>query len=359
MSKQGITDIKPKILMIGPGRDVMGGISTVVNSYYELGLGGQVELKYIASMEDGCTIKKLWVAIKAYIQFCSCLKDYDIVHIHMAAQASFIRKSLFIKKAYKTGRKIIIHSHAADFDEFFFKQSGEKKRANIRYIFSLANKVITLSEEWAEFFGKNVCSSDKIFVLHNAVILPDYQKIDYSDHNVLFFGRLGERKGTYDLMKVIPDIVKVIPDAMFYFGGDGDVEQCKGIAEKNGFGNHVKFLGWVRGADKEEYFKKCSTFTLPSYHEGMPMSVLEAMSYGLVVVSTNAGGIPQVIDNGVNGIRIEAGDNEALKKSLINLLLHPNNKEKMGKKGITTISHKFNARDNLNDLTKMYFELYG
>ena len=357
MNRQRGTYKRPKVLMIGPGRNVMGGISTVVNSYYESGIDKQVELKYIASMEDASSIKKLWVAIKAYYQFCACVKNYDIVHIHMASQASFTRKSLFIKRAHKAGKKIIIHSHAADFDDFYFKQSDDKKREKIKYIFSLANKVIMLSQEWSKFFGENICDPNKIVVMHNAVIIPDYKKTDYSNHNVLFLGRLGERKGTYDLLKVIPDVLKAVPDAMFYLGGDGDVKQCKEITHKNGFSDHVKFLGWVRSTEKEEYLKKCSIFILPSYHEGMPMSVLEAMSYGLATVSTNAGGIPQIIDNGVDGIRIEAGDTEALKQNMIKLLADEEKKQKLGKTGYLKISGHFNMVANKDCLAKLYMEL--
>jgi len=357
MNGQGVISSKSKVLMIGPGRDVMGGISTVVNSYYELGLDSQVRLKYITSMEDGSYIKKMWIAIKAYLQFCSCVKDYDIVHIHMAAQASFKRKSLFIKKAHQAGKIIIIHSHAADFDDFYFKQSDDKKREEIKYIFSLSDKVITLSKEWGDFFGKYICEPDKIAVLHNTVILPNYKKIDYGDHNILFLGRLGDRKGTYDLLKVVPDILKVVPDVMFYIGGDGDVKQCREITERNDIAGHVQFLGWVRGEEKEVYLKKCSIFTLPSYHEGMPMSVLEAMSFGLATVTTNAGGIPQIIDNGMDGIRIEAGDIEALKQSLIKLLTEEEFKRQIGQNGYLKIIKCFNAQKNFSHLLRIYLNI--
>ena len=89
----------PKVLMVGPGRNVMGGISTVVNSYYELGLDKKIGLRYISSMEDGSKIKKLAIAFSSYIEFSRHIKECDIVHVHMAAQASFTRKSIFIKKA--------------------------------------------------------------------------------------------------------------------------------------------------------------------------------------------------------------------------------------------------------------------
>ncbi len=209
-----------KVLMIGPGRDVRGGISTVVNSYFDLGIEKDTEIKYIPTMEDGSSIKKLLVAIKAYLMFCSCVKKYDLVHVHMAAQASFVRKSLFVRKAKRAGVKIIIHSHAADFDKYYFEQSDDKNRKQIVDTFALADRVIVLSEEWAAFFGKHICDPQKINIVYNGVIVPEQQKKDYSDHNVLMLGRLGERKGTYDLLEAIPSVLKEVPDAMFLLGGD-------------------------------------------------------------------------------------------------------------------------------------------
>lgn len=344
----------PRVLMIGPGRDVMGGISTVVNSYFDLKLNERVELRYIASMEDGNKIKKLRVATKAYLEFRKCLNDFDIVHVHMAAQASFTRKSIFIRLAKKAGKKIIIHQHAADFDDYFFKQSDELKRQQIKEVFAMADRVIVLSEEWADFFGKHVCDEKKIAIVHNGVVIPNYEKTDYTDQNVLFLGRLGERKGAYDLLKVIPDVLKRIPNARFFFGGDGEVERCKELAEKTGIADNVSFLGWIRDTEKEEYLKKCSTFVLPSYHEGMPMSVLESMSYGLATISTNAGGIPQIISQGIDGYRVEAGDLKELETTLVRVLISSNEKRILGQAARKKIVEKFNAERNIDLLCTLY-----
>ena len=351
-----MNDVKnaPRVLMIGPGRNVMGGISTVVNSYFDLRLNERVELRYIASMEDGNKIKKLWVASKAYLEFRKCLKDFDIVHVHMAAQASFTRKGIFIRLAKKAGKKIIIHQHAADFDDYFFKQSDELKRQQIKEVFAMADRVIVLSEEWADFFGKHVCDEKKIAIVHNGVVIPNYEKTDYTDQNVLFLGRLGERKGAYDLLKVIPDVLKRIPNARFFFGGDGEVERCKELAEKTGIADNVSFLGWIRDTEKEEYLKKCSTFVLPSYHEGMPMSVLESMSYGLATISTNAGGIPQIISQGIDGYRVEAGDLKELETTLVRVLISSNEKRILGQAARKKIVEKFNAVRNIDLLCTLY-----
>lgn len=346
-----------KVLMIGPGRDVRGGISTVVNSYYELGIENDTEIKYIPTMEDGSQIKKLFVAVKAYMEFCMCIKKYDIVHVHMAAQASFVRKSLFIHKAKKSGVKVIIHSHAADFDKYFFEESNDKNRKKIKKTFALADEVIVLSEEWADFFGKHICDSAKISIIYNGVSLPETSKTDYENHDILMLGRLGERKGTYDLLKAIPEVLKEVPDAMFYLGGDGDIEGCKAIAANEGIQDHVKFLGWIKGTEKAKFLEKCSVFTLPSYYEGMPMSVLEAMSYGLVTVSTNAGGIPQIIDDGVDGYRIEAGEIKKLSECLIALSKNTELKKVIGQKAVDKVKNKFDVRISYKKLLQIYQEV--
>ena len=336
---------------------VRGGISTVVNSYFELGIEKDTKIKYIPTMEDGSVLKKLFVAAKAYSVFCCCVKQYDIVHIHMAAQSSFVRKRLFIRRAKRAGVKIIIHSHAADFDKYYFEQSNEENRKKILDTFALVDCVIVLSEEWADFFGKNICDPKKISILYNGVIVPETNKTDYSDHSVLMLGRLGERKGTYDLLKAIPMVLQAVPDAMFFLGGDGDIDVCKTLVEKEGVSDHVSFLGWIWGDDKEKLLKQCSIFTLPSYHEGMPMSVLEAMSHGLATVSTNAGGIPQIINDGEDGFRVEAGDIDALSNRIIELLKDENLKRSIGRKAVQRVKEKFDIRVSYDKLLHIFQEV--
>lgn len=346
-----------KVLMVGPGRMVRGGVSAVVNSYYDLGLDQKNSLTYLSSMEDGSKIKKLLIAASSYIRFCLIVHRYDIVHIHMAAQASFTRKAAFVKKAYKAHKKIIIHQHAGNFDEFFLEQSDDVKREKIKQIFAMADKVIVLSDGWASFFGKHVCDKKKLVVLYNGVMIPDYEKTDYLDHSILFLGRITEPKGTYDLLKAMPEVLKQVPDAVLYFGGAGEVKQCQKITQEKKLEDHVKFLGWVRNRDKEQYLKSCSIFILPSYFEAMPMSVLEAMSYGLATVSTNVGGIPQIIRNHADGICIEAGDINAIAETLINLLKNPEEKKRLGQAGRARIEERFDVSKNIDTICKLYSEI--
>jgi len=101
-----------------------------------------------------------------------------------------------------------------------------------------------------------------------------------------------------------------------YVGGDGEVEKLKKIIAENNLEHIVEYVGWVSGERKVELLKECDVYILPSYNEGLPISILEAMSYGLVVASTNVGGIPEVIENGHNGYLFEAGDKPQIFETL-------------------------------------------
>ena len=92
------------------------------------------------------------------------------------------------------------------------------------------------------------------------------------------------------------------------------------------------YLGWVSGAEKIDVFNIADIFVLPSYNEGLPISILEAMSYGLPILSTTVGGIPEIVENGVNGFLVEPGDKNALLEFLEVLVLNKTKRLEMGEK---------------------------
>lgn len=103
-------------------------------------------------------------------------------------------------------------------------------------------------------------------------------------------------------------------------GGDGEIVKMQQLFEKNKVTEGVFFQGWVKGRDKDRLLQESSIFLFPSYNEGMPVVLLEAMAYGLAIVTTNVGGIPDLIDHGVNGYLCEPGDISDITKRVIELL---------------------------------------
>ncbi len=340
--------------MIGAGRDVRGGVSSVVNSYYDAGLDKLCELTYLPTMEDGSKLKKLLVAAEARVRFERLVKKNDILHVHMSADNSFYRKAVFIRKAHKEGKKIIIHMHGSTFDLFYKERCNDAQKQQVREIFAMADKVIALSEDWKEFLAEYICDAQKIVVIYNAVKIPDAYPKDYANRKMLFLGILGQRKGTYDLIEVLPEVLSKYPDSHIYFGGDGEREQAEQLCMEKGIADRVTFLGWVRGAEKEKLLKECSIYVLPTYHEGMPMSILEAMSYGMAVVSTYVGGIPHIITDGENGLLYEAGNTEQLTESLSAVLEYSGMREELGVRAREKIQNDFNTEVLIEKVMELY-----
>ena len=104
----------------------------------------------------------------------------------------------------------------------------------------------------------------------------------------------------------------------------------------------------------KKILKECSFYILPSYNEGMPMSVLEGMAYKNIVISTNVGGIPKVIENNKNGILIEPGDKEKLEEELIRLLKNKDLRLKLSKGARKTVELKFNIENIIKKIIKTY-----
>lgn len=346
-------------MMIGAGRDVRGGVSSVVNSYYEAGLDKLCELTYLPTMKDGNKLYKLLVAFGARLRFETLIKQVDILHVHMSADNSFYRKAVFIRKAYKERKKIIIHMHGSTFDLFYKERCNDEQKRQVKEIFAMADKVIALSEDWKEFLAEYICDAEKIEVIYNAVKIPEPYGKDYSNQKMLFLGILGQRKGTYDLLEVLPEIFQNYPDSHVYFGGDGEQKQAEQLCREKGITEHVTFLGWVRGAEKEKLLKECSIYVLPTYHEGMPMSILEAMAYGMAVVSTYVGGIPHIITSGENGLLCEAGDKGQLYIFLDSVLKDIKLKAMFGTEARKTLENKFNIQIVIENLLRMYKGLYS
>ncbi len=346
-----------KVLMIGAGRDVRGGVSSVVNGYYEAGLDQKCELTYLATMEDGSKLKKLWVAALARIRFEKLIREVDILHVHMSSDNSFYRKAVFIRRAYRAHKKIIIHMHGSTFDLFYKERCNKRQKKEVREIFRMADRVIALSDDWKAFLAKFICPAKKIRVIYNGVPVPETGKKEYGNRRILFLGILGQRKGTYDLIRALQGVCRTYPDVHVYFGGDGEREQAKRLCRELGISAHVTFTGWVRGRKKEKLLRGCSMYVLPTYHEGMPMSILEAMSYGMAVISTYVGGIPHMITDGENGLLCQAGDEAGLREALMRLLASKEERRRLGCNAGRTVRDVFDVRKMVNKVTELYGEV--
>lgn len=344
-------DIRLKVVMIGADRSVHGGVSAVVNNYYKAGLDRQVTLRYIGTMVDGSRLRKLLQAVWAYFTFLFHIHDMDILHVHMAADASFYRKKVFIDTAALFRRRILIHEHGGDFQGFYYDRASDKTRAAIRRTLNKAQVFIVLSEEWEEFF-KPLVDPDKLIILQNAVFIPSHGKADYRNQNMLFLGRLCREKGIGELLNVMPQIAAKYPEVKLYLGGIWEDDALRMQAEK--LADHVVYLGWVSDDVKTKYIDACSMFVLPTWFEGQPIALLEAMAGGMAVLSTRVGGIPQIIQDGTEGLLIAPQDEQALLDGLCGMLGDDRRREHYGSCAARRIRADYNIEDSVARLVNIY-----
>lgn len=316
-----------KVCMIVQDKAVKGGIAAVISGYYGSRLEKDYKMIYVESYKDGGKLTKLVKGIRGYIKFIKVLlvDKPDLVHIHSSFGPSFYRKLPFIYMASWAKKPIINHIHGADFDEFY-TNSSEKKKRQIKKVYGKCKILVALSEEWKQRLEK-IVPKEKIIVIENYSILHEDALKErcsrQSNHEVLFLGELGRRKGCYDIPSVIEDVAKDIPDVKFILAGAGSAQDetaIKQLIKEKGIEQNVEFPGWVRGNQKDKLLREADVFFLPSYNEGMPMSILDAMGYGLPIVSTTVGGIPKIVHTEKNGFCFEPGNVMQMGKA-IELLL--------------------------------------
>lgn len=353
-----ISNNRIRVLMIGPDRSVHGGISAVVNGYYEAGLNKRVDLQYIGTMKEGSKVYKLLIAAGAYIKFCRELKCADIVHVNVASDNSFKRKSIFIRKAYRARKKIVIHQHGGDFKTFFNVENNDSGRKKILDTLCKANILIVLSEGWREFFADVLdgCNnSPEIEVLNNTINISEDTKAAnkcYGVHKLLFLGRICKDKGIDELLRSFDTLSYEYPGMKLFLGGIFEDEKYEQMIRNRS--DDIVYLGWVNGSQKEEYLRQCDILVLPSYYEGFPVSVIEGMAYGCCVVASRVGAIPEIIEDGIDGILIEPRKEESLTEGLRELLCDDRFMERIGASAVVKAKKKYNINDTINRLMEIY-----
>lgn len=343
---------RPKVLMLGADRSVHGGVSAVINNYYQAGLDHEIDLHYIGTMVDGSKVRKLLQAIWAYMVFLIRLPGTEIVHVHMAADASYYRKSVFIRTAYFFHKKIMIHEHGGDFQNFYYRK-GKKQQDKIRKTLNKADYFIVLSEEWKQFFAP-IVEPEKIKIIENGIPVKERKVKNYDNHKVVFLGRLSTTKGIRELLACIPALKARYDDLEVYLGGVWEEEELRLLAQEQE--STVHFLGWIDAEKREQLLESCSIFVLPTYFEGQPISLLEAMEAGCAVVVSRVGGIPQIVTDGINGIMIRPKDVTSLTEGLERALESGENRKRLGEAARETILEKYDIRIGIKQLLKLYRE---
>lgn len=313
-----------RVLMVGPALDVRGGVSAV-GRLIVAHAPPQVQVLHIATMRDGSQWRKLLVFLLALPRFALSLLWWrpHLVHIHFSSRASTWRKLLLATIARLLAKPYILHAHGSEFREFFSAQSPRRQQ-RIAHGLRGSARLIVLSHSWKQYYQSiSALPEERILVLPNPIELPAHvpERRNRKGVTLLFLGRMGERKGPLRVVQAFHQLpAQVAARARVVLAGDGEVERVREEVNQLGLNQQISVMDWVDARQREMLLTNADIYILPSLNEGLPMSILEAMSWGLPVITSPVGGIPEFVQDGFNGFLVPPTDIHAIAQAMQRLI---------------------------------------
>lgn len=288
----------------------------------------------------------------------------DIIHIGTAHGLSFAKHSLMVWICRIKRVKVLLELHFSV--SYFTSPLNPLWR---RYIYSILQNVdgiITLSKEWNQLIY--LVPNIKLFYVPNGIQTSSYIKIQRQNAKIknrieiLFLGHIGREKGCFDLVDAIVDIREHTrkPFCLHLVGEtlrDGEKEQLQKYLVERDLGKWVQVHDAEYGDLKLDRMELSDIFVLPSYHEGMPISILEAMAAGLPVIATKTGGITDQVIPEITGLLIPVGDVKGLGQAILRLIENDEERLKMGLAGRRRAIEEFDIEKRVDRLISVYNQL--
>lgn len=356
---------KKRIAIVG-AVSYPGGISRVVQTMvrspelrevYDLCLFNTTRYK------DGSVLTNLVVFVQSFMRYAAALlrRRVDLAHIHTSYGRSFLRKVFFLALTSAFRVKSVLHFHTGRFEEYFVHGPWLRRKV-LDLLLRRTDGIVVLCQQWKNELGKY--DSGKVRVIHNPVPfeldgIPE--KKDRADHHgvsILFLGFMVKTKGIYDIIDLAERLQKERLEALIALGGKGEEEGLflRKVRAKNL--NNIEFLGWVDDSRRLTLLRDSDIFLLPSYYEGNNSSILEAMAYGLPVVTTGVGGTPELVREAENGFLLEPGDTVGTFERIKWLILHPEERVRMGRQG-RSLAVNFRREAIAREWSELYRDLLG
>lgn len=284
-----------------------------------------------------CAVKNLFALIS------KCLSEKPgIVYVPVAQNSlSFFRDGLFILIGRWFSRaRTIIHYHGGESFLTFWRNANSIMKWYIPFVLKRVDVAIVLGERLQYIFNSIVA---RVVAVPNGITFKSELK-PYRRHNggvvsVSYLGGLFKAKGVVDMVRAAPLVLEKSNSVRFRFAGEWWAQEphtkceVKQILRDLHIESHVSFLGKIVGEAKDRYLLETDIFVLPSWSEGLPLVILEAMAAGCPVIATNVGAIPEVVVDGVTGILVEKRNPQQLAHAIVTLIDNPDLRRRMGEAG--------------------------
>lgn len=295
------------------------------------------------------------------------------VHYHTSIGLAFLKDMTFaawLRHVFRV--RVILHIRSSVADSILITKRRRIQRLQIKMLLSCCDRLVFLSNnvlsEFVRLVGPGAADKLKSVsrVIPNFTLIRDKYRIhqDPADHVRLFYiGNIGPRKGMCDLIEAANrlrgrlsqpfEVVLAGP-----FDDDKEESRIRDLIAEHGLDRVVTFLGPIYGDCKEAAFLQADIFVLPSYSEGIPQAMLEAMAYGLPVVVSDVGGIPEVVQDGREGLVVKPGDIDGLCHALLQLIGSVESRRRIGAAARRRIAEYHTPDTHMQQLRDLYGSLH-
>ena len=348
------------VYQIGPDESRPGGIRTVMKTLQNSTLSDTYGMKVISTASAR---HRIWTFLRGFGQIRQVI-HYErdaCFHLHMSENASVFRAAILIDwiKGHSASR-VIVHSHGSSIQKFM-EGLNERKRSRLLKSLGKADCIVVLTPGWKEWWSSYLPEM-RFEIIPNSVQVPEFEDMHSGAQRsecpqILFLGELGERKGTYLLLKAANRVLKARPSAKFVFAGNGEVDECGRFAYGLGISDSCVFTGWADSTLKEELLEQSWVLALPSKEESFGIVLLEAMAHGIPVICSDGGYMHEVVEDGVDGIVFPTGEEGKLAEAILRLIEDSAVAEAMGAEGYRKVRSSYSNAVVLHTWANLYSEM--
>jgi glycosyltransferase involved in cell wall biosynthesis len=331
-----------KVLMMGASLDQNGGIATLEKLMLHHA-PDNVQVQHVTTHDEGSMLHRIAVFTKAWLSLLrqGLLQKVDLVHIHLSNGGSVLRKALLVLTAKALKLPVLVHANGAEFHTTY-ESLPRWLQALVTATFSACQSFVVVTNLWRDYYVEQVgLSPSRVHVLANPTKLPEQVPDRQGSKFVqfVFCGRVGDRKGTFDLIQAVAQLPAEVRQTLkLIIAGDGEVERAQQMVEQLGLQETVQLLGWVDAAQRDCLLQQSDVFVLPSYNEGLPLALMEAMGWGLPVLTTPVSGIPDIVSTEQNGLLVPAGAVPELSMAIARLVQSEALRLRLGKAARQTMA---------------------
>ncbi len=355
------------ILAIGPPASGLGGMATVAGQLLRLEWPPRYRIAPFETTHAPHGQESLSGKVRRHLRRLGQLRRTlrrdppAVVHVHTCSGFSFYRSAFDLRLARRAGCPTVLHIHGGFFDDFH-AAARRPGRWFVRRTLIGADRVIALSAGWRDRL-QALASGAHIVVVENAVDVPAEMVVRPfgADCRFLMLGAMDTAKGVLDLLAACRelrdrgshvDVVLAGPA-----GSAGDHSALTARVRDLGLAECVQCLGPIRGEAKERLLRRADVFVLPSYREGMPVSILEAFAHGLPVIATRVGSIDEIIEQGEQGLLVSPGAPQDLAAAMKWIADDADARRAMGWSAYRLACERFSLPRLRDDLVRLYDDM--